>query len=236
VPRKVFVAGEILTAADVNANLADQAVMVFDNVAARTAAIPSPIEGMVTYLKDSDGLFSYSGTAWVPAANSASLGAGAILQVVSTTKTDPFTVSGGAAFADVTGFQVTITPRSAASKIYVSGHVTGSFGTNDPGGYALRLLRDSTEVGSGTPVGSREGAITVDNTGSDTGARSAARQTSGAFAFLDSPNTASAVTYKIQMRSSGASSTLNSSVTDGDNSTAQNSRSSSSITVMEVAG
>jgi hypothetical protein len=53
-PRKVFVAGEILTAADVNTNLMDQAVMVFDDSAARGSAIPSPIEGMVTYLKDTD--------------------------------------------------------------------------------------------------------------------------------------------------------------------------------------
>jgi hypothetical protein len=56
VPRKVFVAGEILTAADVNTNLMDQAVMVFDDSAARGSAIPSPIEGMVTYLKDTDPL------------------------------------------------------------------------------------------------------------------------------------------------------------------------------------
>jgi hypothetical protein len=64
VPRKVFVAGEILTAADVNANLMDQAVMVFDDAAARTAAIPSPIEGMVTYLKDTDALEVFDGSAY----------------------------------------------------------------------------------------------------------------------------------------------------------------------------
>jgi hypothetical protein len=31
--------------------------MVFDDSAARGSAIPSPIEGMVTYLKDTDQLF-----------------------------------------------------------------------------------------------------------------------------------------------------------------------------------
>jgi hypothetical protein len=62
-PRKTFVAGEILTAADVNTNLMDQAVMVFDDAAARDAAIPSPIEGMVAYLKNTDSLFRYT-TSW----------------------------------------------------------------------------------------------------------------------------------------------------------------------------
>jgi len=60
VPRKTFVAGEILTAADVNTNLMDQTVMVFDDAAARTTAIPSPVEGMVTYLKDVDRLEKFT--------------------------------------------------------------------------------------------------------------------------------------------------------------------------------
>lgn len=68
-PRKVFVAGEILTAADVNSNLMDQAVQVFDDASARTTALPSPTEGMVTYLKDTNSIDKYLGSAWVPASN-----------------------------------------------------------------------------------------------------------------------------------------------------------------------
>jgi hypothetical protein len=41
-PRQVFTAGEILTAADMN-DLSDQTVMVFDDSAARGSAIPSPL-------------------------------------------------------------------------------------------------------------------------------------------------------------------------------------------------
>ena len=59
-PRKIFVAGEILTAADLQANAVDQSVMVFDDAAARTTAIPSPVEGMVTYLKDVDRLEKFT--------------------------------------------------------------------------------------------------------------------------------------------------------------------------------
>jgi hypothetical protein len=64
-PRKVFVAGEILTAADVNTNLMDQAVMVFAGTAARGSDIPTPVEGMVSYLNDADRLELYT-TAWKP--------------------------------------------------------------------------------------------------------------------------------------------------------------------------
>jgi hypothetical protein len=65
-PRKTFVAGEILTAADVNTNLMDQAVMVFADSAARGSAIPSPSEGMVTYLSDVNLVEAYTGAAFVP--------------------------------------------------------------------------------------------------------------------------------------------------------------------------
>jgi len=68
VPRKVFVAGEILTAADVNTNLMDQAVMTFADAAARTAALGSPSEGMVTYLANTDSLELYT-TVWGPVAS-----------------------------------------------------------------------------------------------------------------------------------------------------------------------
>lgn len=63
-PRKVFVAGEILTAADVNSQLMDQMVMVFDDSTARGSAIPTPSEGMVTYLKDTNLIELYDGSVW----------------------------------------------------------------------------------------------------------------------------------------------------------------------------
>jgi hypothetical protein len=62
--RQVFTAGEVLTAADVNGYLMDQAVMVFADATARTAAIAAPTEGMVTYLSDTNVLYLYDGSAW----------------------------------------------------------------------------------------------------------------------------------------------------------------------------
>lgn len=62
--RKVFTVGEILTAASVNGYLMDQSVMVFANAAARSSAIPSPSEGMVSYRIDSKITEQYTGSSW----------------------------------------------------------------------------------------------------------------------------------------------------------------------------
>lgn len=59
-----FVPGEVLTAANVQDYLQDQAVMSFASAAARTSAIASPTDGMVSYLKDSDMVEIYNGSAW----------------------------------------------------------------------------------------------------------------------------------------------------------------------------
>jgi hypothetical protein len=64
-PRKVFTAGEVLAAADVNTFLMDQSVMTFAGTAARGSAIPTPVTGMITYLADSDRFQYWNGTAYV---------------------------------------------------------------------------------------------------------------------------------------------------------------------------
>ena len=63
---KTFTTGEVLTAADTNGYLM-QGVLVFASSAARSAAITSPQEGQYSFLKDTDALEYYSGSAWVGA-------------------------------------------------------------------------------------------------------------------------------------------------------------------------
>jgi hypothetical protein len=60
--RKVFTAGEVLAAADVNSFLMDQTVMSFAGTAARGSAIPTPVTGMTTYREDTKRLESYNGS------------------------------------------------------------------------------------------------------------------------------------------------------------------------------
>jgi hypothetical protein len=60
--RKVFTAGEVLAAADVNNFLMNQTVMSFAGTAARGSAIPTPVDGMTTYLEDTDDLQIWDGS------------------------------------------------------------------------------------------------------------------------------------------------------------------------------
>jgi len=59
-----FQVGDILTAASANGYLASQTIMVFASSAARSSAITSPQEGMFSFLKDTDSLEYYTGSAW----------------------------------------------------------------------------------------------------------------------------------------------------------------------------
>jgi hypothetical protein len=61
---KTWATGDVLTATDVNGYLM-QGVWVFADAAARTAAVTSPQEGNMSYLKDTNSLEYYSGSAWV---------------------------------------------------------------------------------------------------------------------------------------------------------------------------
>jgi hypothetical protein len=63
---KDFTDGEVLYAADVDTYLMRQTVMVFADSAARGSALGTAIvvEGMVTYLQDTDTLQFYDGTSW----------------------------------------------------------------------------------------------------------------------------------------------------------------------------
>lgn len=64
-----FADGQVLTAAQVNGYLMKQAVMYFATAAARSSAITSPEEGMVTYRADADVIEYYNGTSWVEEVN-----------------------------------------------------------------------------------------------------------------------------------------------------------------------
>jgi hypothetical protein len=61
---KTFNTGDVLSAADTNGYLM-QGIWVFANAAARDAAVTSPQEGNSCYLKDTDVIQVYSGSAWV---------------------------------------------------------------------------------------------------------------------------------------------------------------------------
>ena len=154
---------------------------------------------------------------------------GSVLQVVSNTKVDTFSTS-STSFIDITGLSATITPISASSRILVMFHFTR--GASTAALTAFRLMRDSTPVGNGTPSSNRAGAIVTTYTGTaDTDAHCI--PTSGT--FVDSPSTTSAITYKLQVLcQSGMTLWIGRSARDTD--LAEHARTSSTFTVMEIAG
>jgi len=157
-------------------------------------------------------------------------GAFRILQVVSTTKDDTFT-SSSTSFTDITGLSATITPSSTDSEILVLANVKGSSdnGTS-ASSFFYRLVRGATAISVGAAAGSRTratGALGTRLTGS------AFILHSDTVVYLDSPNTTSATTYKVQGLTGAGTFYLNRRETDTDSSTSP--RTVSSITLLEVS-
>jgi hypothetical protein len=228
-PRKVFTAGEVLAAADVNEFLQDQAIMVFAGTAARGSAIPTPTEGMYTHLSDTDVLQYYNGSAWVspiPTPTPA-----AILQVVSTSKTDVFTTS-SSTYTTVTGLSATITPSSATSKILVMAQIAvGGQDANVSAGF-FKVTRGGTDFYIGDSAGSRVRTVF--------GNYNAANMSTFMFSFpiiaQDSPASTAALTYRVETRTHDGSGGVRVNRSANDSDAAPQGRGASSITVMEIAG
>ena len=206
---KEFATGDVLTAADANGYLASQVVMVFASAAARTSAIASPQEGMISYLKDTNSTEYYSGSSWAAIGGG---GGGKVLQVVSATTTTTVTNS-TTTYADTT-LTCNITPSSATSKVLVMISQNGGQKTagNAGNGLDIKAFRDATSLGFLTTA-----AAYTNSTLLFTGM-------SFSFIYLDSPATTSTLTYKTQMRNRVAQTSV--SIQEGNET--------SSIVLMEI--
>ena len=154
---------------------------------------------------------------------------GSVLQVIQTVKTDSSIIS-SSSFTNIPVLSVAITPSSTSSKIYVSYSVQASAYTKT---VQLRILRDSTAIGISDAVGSRTRA-TQAQFFQNTDANHQACPMS--CSFLDAPSSTSELTYKIQVKSQdGAAVYFNRSGNDADNGN-WSVRTTSQITVMEIAG
>ena len=162
------------------------------------------------------------------------MAAGSILQIIEQKKLDTWSSTADFVFSDVTGLSVSITPSSASNKILVLVDVIAS--SNYFTTY-LKLFRGSTELGNdATGKQSNQNnmfsVIVTDQTISNNHGICHLHNRS----FLDSPNTTSAVTYKIQStaRNGNYSAYINRSIPDR-NLAEYDTRHTSKITVMEVA-
>jgi hypothetical protein len=147
--RKVFTAGEVLTAANVQGYLMDQAVMVFASSAARSSAIPTPTAGMVSYLSDTSALQVY-GTAWADVSQTVTSLPGSAIVFGSTAVSAAYT-----AVAGLDNATILVTGTAA-----VTVTVPDVLGTGD----SLNIVRDTSgtvTIAAGTGVTSWAGAGTA---------------------------------------------------------------------------
>lgn len=116
-PRKTFVAGQVLTDTDLNTFLMNQVVATFADSTARGTALPSPTEGMVTWLENVNRLDVWDGSSWqVVNDNTAS-----VPLTTVTTEGDLIVATGNAA--------VTRLGRGTAGQVLTSGTATLSWTT-----------------------------------------------------------------------------------------------------------
>jgi len=137
------------------------------------------------------------------AIESTAIGAGAVLQVVSTTLTTAFSTTSGS-MVDVTGLSLSITPTSASSKVLVTVNLSMTQGS---GGVVIlyQMVRGSTAIGIGTTGGANfnvTGAIYSGDASTNQNFIYPSSQ------LLDSPATTSATTYKVQILSNTPGTTV----------------------------
>jgi hypothetical protein len=125
----------------------------------------------------------------------AAIATGKVLQVVQTVKTSISSSNHGESWSDVSGFSVNITPTNSSNKIYILVSCGTSLADQDSFAF-LRLVRNSTAIA----LGDSRGSATI-------ASMDASQQQAGStnvwgkhesLNFLDSPNTTSQITYKIQ--------------------------------------
>ena len=154
---------------------------------------------------------------------SSSLPSGTVLQAKSVSHNTEYDITSTS--GEDIGLSITITPTSATSEFLL----TGSIGINGSSGNycGIKLFRGSTEISSGSGKTHNGYKIWYPNSASGNDNRTVATL---AINFLDDPDTASSITYKVQAFVSGGTGGVNHrNSSDDTNVTSQ-------FTVMEIAG
>ena len=160
------------------------------------------------YTLVADSSVSPTGLKWAAPA-----GGGKVLQVVAATHSTE-TTSSSSTYAD-TGLTATITPSSATSKILILATIAGVAKDTNNTTCNIRLVRTSTTIVQMSGGAGKTGAADTNNIGTVS------------TAFLDSPATTSATTYKCTFNSNNNNASTRVQNSETDNST-------SSIVLLEI--
>ena len=185
------------------------------------------VTGIVTATNVSIGSSVTATSFFGSGAGLSGVSAGKILQVIQTTKTDTAS-TGSSSFADI--LTVSITPTAATSKFLLTGDLKIGY-SSYTAAIMWKFVRDSTDLFIGDADGNRTRCTWGLEDGHNNSTIFQLDTTHGT--FLDSPNTTSAITYKVQWAAIQATGYLNRTGNDGNSSGYP--RTASSLTVMEVS-
>jgi hypothetical protein len=153
-----FQTGEVLTAANVNQFLMEQAVMTFADDAARTTALADVLrEGLLTYNLDTNALERYDGSAWVKVPDEADVDAAGGLVAVKHalfTGTQTNSTAAGADFA-VTNLSITHAIAAAGNKLIISAYFGVASSATGIGSVGLAVKDGATFIAIGDADGVR---------------------------------------------------------------------------------
>jgi hypothetical protein len=215
-----------LTASDVIDFILAERAITLTTVGSGSVGTSQLVDGSVSNAKLANSSITLNGSA-VSLGGSATIGGGGkVLQVVQAVKSDISTLTGTGSYQDISGLSVSITPSATTSKILVQCLL--SLGTTTNTYAQAQFVRDSTAINLGDTSGSRpRGTFSLSDGGSGAYYYTVSRGAN----FLDSPNSTSALTYKVQAQSgSGNTLTFN---TSGEGYSGSHAV-TSSITVMEI--
>jgi hypothetical protein len=153
-----FTTGQVLTAAQVNDFLMEQAVMTFANATARTAALAGVLrEGILTYNLDTNALERYDGTAFVKVPDAADVdAAGGLVAVKQVVKTDVQSSSlAGSARTAISGLTIDHAVADAANKVVLMAQVSGSSSQSANVQIAAAITAGGTELNLGDAASTR---------------------------------------------------------------------------------
>lgn len=165
---------------------------------------------------------------------SAALPTGSILQVIQTSKTDLFSTT-STSWVDWSGMSVTITPQFSNSKFLITLN-SGCSNTSDNAFQYVKLQRNGADIALGDSSGNATRCwvdAAIGSTGTSAGFYFTVQKPL-AGSFLDSPNTASVITYKLQVIRTNAGTAFfgrSSNADDGNRSAIP-----SVLTVQEIKG
>ena len=145
---KVWSTGDLVNASDFNTYIQEQTVMVFAGSAARSSAVSSPTEGMISFLKDVDTLYYYDGSSWV-----AYVGSGDISAVTITTSATSGLSGGASASSGAFSSTLLVAPTLATSATPASDDVVLIADTSDSNNLKKATVSDLVGTGGVADIG-----------------------------------------------------------------------------------